>query len=200
MKLSLNTRYVYRLETTCSDWWSYFGRELLFSYHRPIDQLADHSDLPPLEANEDYCGVWLLSEWHDAVKFWQLNPGKPTDLKKQTSYSLLMGTVGGNYDNNRLGRIFTRIDTSAFASELVLPDKPLLHENPSSRFVLRKFNTQGRNWSEGELIPHISIQDQYVEVFYDGYWRRKSYDLGLYVLYDIKRHRTAEGLFRGLNL
>lgn len=193
-------KHFYRLESFWSDWWGYFGQPLLYTGVRPTDEVEAHVGRPPLAAGQAYCGLWLLGDWADAVRFWQNEPfSDGLQSREQAALDLLRGR--GSL-TARPFRVFTRVASSAFVGDPLWPDRPLVHLYPSSRFHLRAFDSQGKQWHTSEVsslrVLSALIDDRHVDVLCKGRWRRKGEDLGLYLRTDVLAKGSVSGFLENL--
>jgi hypothetical protein len=190
-------KYVYRLESPWSDWGQYFDARLQYTCVRTIDRVDEHGwDLTPVPG-EDVCGLWCLSSFTDAVRFQDSEPLCWDEDSRSARLKAAVSKLAGRSGLSPI-RFCVRIDRGAFGNGRLWPDLPLLSSYSSSCFHARVFDTQGSTWRIDEIssrrVPHVSVDDRHVEVYFDGRWYRKSREVGDAIRSLILRGRSAQGV------
>jgi hypothetical protein len=166
--------FYYRLERPWGNLFNYFEFELQYTCARLIDNIGGHNFPFHADAGQDVCGLWVFGDFRDVLAFWK---NELTSTRAEKSFRAF-DALKNSKNSYQAGRFCARINANAFKGEPLYRDLPMVHQYPSSRFHPRIFNTLGKNWTRDEissdLIPHMSIPDEFVWVFFKGQWHRKS--------------------------
>jgi len=184
----------YRLESAWGTFDEYFSGRVAYTSVRQIDSIESHRIPITPAVGQDFCGLWILEDPDDAIKFWDNEPYGDRNVKSANAYHALTGFA----PTFPAGRFCIRIDSDAFCKGVLYSDLPLVHMYPSSKFhpalFSRQENERRPSAISGFLVRQVTLPDHFVEVYFKGRWYTKSDALGRALRRAIERARNIDDM------